>query len=821
MKICKLILFLVALALPGMAVADTIAVNDMRHAGPFALVTPWQVDSLSLNGTPFSPASLLSTPISLSLADDAPLAAPQPLAATAQPSLHLLAFTVDNSRYAKASLKVDGLKKYETYIDDVKSGPSLTLTPGTRRVVIKCLTDSTAGADSVKVSLITDTPQWFEINPARGRRFTMRDMFEGQFLGGPSLSPSGKYFVISRRNVEADGKTAWTYRLYETATGRLLDERPAAFSWMPSSDRLYSTRVRQGHTQLVAIDPVTLSETVLAADMPDVRQFVISPTEDFIIFSRSSDGPKEKNAGLYQIINPEDRQPGWRNRSDLYRHDFATGLTSRLTFGNRGAQFAGLSADGKSLLFTVSETVMGKRPTSLTSVYLLDLPTMEATELVDKDGFIGGASLSPDAKTVALVGSAESLGGIGKNLPDGMMPSMIEKELFLMDVATRDIRPVTRDFDPSIDRLNWSRADGQLYFTAEDRDYKPMFRLDPGTGKITRLDLPEDIIMSYSLASSAPLMAFGGQGPDHPTRVYTMDTRKGKPVLRASVDRERLDGLDLTPTVDWSFVSSTFGDTIHARYTLPADFDPSKKYPVIVYYYGGCSPVARNYEATYNSHLWSANGYIGLTINPSGATGRGQEFAARHVATAGEGVAQDIIDGVKAFLAEHPYADASKVGCHGASYGGFMTQYLLTHSDVFATGISHAGISDHTSYWGQGYWGYSYSQASMGDKLPWTDIDLYVKQSPLYNADRISGSLLLLHGDSDNNVPFSESIQMFTALKLLGAETAFVAVKGQDHHILDWDKRKRWLDTMFAWFARELQDDPTWWNAMYDTGVLK
>ena len=821
MRIIKSLMPLMALAMPVVALADTITVNDVRHAGPFALVAPWQVDSLGLDGKPYTKSSLLATPVSLTLVDKAPLTAIAPIDSTATPSLHLISFTLDNSRYAKASLKVDGLKNYETYIDGVKTGPSLSLTPGTRRVVIKCLTDSTDGADSLKLSLVTDTPQWFEINPTHGRRFTMCDMFEGQFLGGPSLSPSGKYLVITRRNVEADGKTSWTYQLYETAGGRLLDESATALSWMPSSDRLYTTRVRQGRNQLVAIDPATLAETVLAADMPDVRQFVISPTEDFIIFSRSADGPKEKNAGLYQIINPEDRQPGWRNRSDLYRHDFATGITSRLTFGNRGAHYAGLSADGKKLLFTVGETAMGKRPTSFNSVYLLDLPTMQATQLVDKDGFLGGASLSPDGKSVALVGSPESFGGIGNNLPDSVTPNMIENELYIMDIASREIRPVSRDFDPSIDRISWSRADGQLYFTAEDRDYKPLYRLDPASGKISRLDLPEDIITSYSLASAAPMLAFGGQGPDHPTRIYTMDTRKGRPVLKASVDEERLADLNLTPTVDWSFVSTTFGDTIHARYTLPADFDPSRKYPVIVYYYGGCSPVARNYDATYNSHLWSANGYIGLTINPSGAVGRGQEFASRHVATAGEGVAQDIIDGVKAFLAEHPFADASKVGCHGASYGGFMTQYLLTHSDVFATGISHAGISDHTSYWGQGYWGYSYSQASMGDKLPWADTELYVKQSPLYNADHLSGSLLLLHGDSDNNVPFSESVQMFTALKLLGAETALVAVKGQDHHILDWDKRKRWLDTMFAWFARYLQDDPSWWNSMYDTGVLE
>lgn len=816
------VLSLLVLVIPAFAVADTIPVNAVRHFGPIPVSAPWQLDSLGPDGSPFSPESLLQTPVSLDLAHDAPLMEPARLPATPGTSLHLLEFSIDNSRYAKARLSLEGLKKFETYLDGAKTSSNLTLTPGTRRVTIKCLTDTATAVDSLRISLITDTPGAWTVNPSGGRRFSTRDMFEGEFLGVPSISPGGKYIIIPRRFVEADGRAAWSYQVVETSSGKVISERQQSLSWMPSSDRFYSTRSRGGRNQLVAIDPVTSTEAVLATDMPDIRQYVISPTEDFIIFSRTADGPKEKTQGLYQIINPEDRQNGWRNRSDLYRHDFATGLTSRLTFGHHGASLAGLSDDGRRLLFTIHADSMGPRPTSRTSVYMLDFNEGgKVTCLVENDGFISACALSPDGRKVAVVGSAEAFGGIGRNLPDGMMPNMIENQLFLLDIATGEVAAVSRDFDPSIDRIGWSRADGNLYFTAESSDYKPLYRLDAATGRISQVEVPEDIVSSFSLASSMPVIAFAGQGPDHPTRVYTLDTRKGRPMLRASLDDVRLKDLQLTPTHDFSFLSSTFGDTIHARYTLPADFDPSRKYPVIVYYYGGCSPVARYYDATYNSHLWSAHGYIGLTINPSGATGRGQEFAARHVATAGQGVAQDIIDGVKAFLAEHPYADGSKVGCHGASYGGFMTQYLLTHSDIFAAGISHAGISDHTSYWGQGYWGYSYSQASMGDKLPWSDTELYVKQSPLYNADKISAPLLFLHGDSDNNVPFGESVQMFTALKLLGAETAFVAVSGQDHHILDFKKRQHWLDTMFAWFARYLQDDPTWWNALYDTGVLK
>ena len=159
--------------------------------------------------------------------------------------------------------------------------------------------------------------------------------------------------------------------------------------------------------------------------------------------------------------------------------------------------------------------------------------------------------------------------------------------------------------------------------------------------------------------------------------------------------------------------------------------------------------------------------------------------------------------------------DTTRIGCFSASYGGFITQLLLTKTDLFRTGISHAGISDHTSYWGEGWWGYSYSQVSMGNNFPWTDKYLYVDRSPLYNADKIHTPLLFLHGSADTNVPIGESIQMFTALKMLGAETAFVVVDGEDHGIREYSKRRTWLRTISAWFAKYLKGDDSWWNELY------
>ena len=157
---------------------------------------------------------------------------------------------------------------------------------------------------------------------------------------------------------------------------------------------------------------------------------------------------------------------------------------------------------------------------------------------------------------------------------------------------------------------------------------------------------------------------------------------------------------------DWDFDYKK--TTIEGRYYLPADFDSTKKYPMIVYYYGGTTPTERSFAWRYTPYLYTARGYVVYVLNPSGTIGYGQEFAARHVNAWGERTADEIIEGVKQFCKTHTFVDATKIGCMGASYGGFMTQYLLTRTDIFTCGISHAGISNITSYWGEGYWGYSY-----------------------------------------------------------------------------------------------------------------
>ena len=134
---------------------------------------------------------------------------------------------------------------------------------------------------------------------------------------------------------------------------------------------------------------------------------------------------------------------------------------------------------------------------------------------------------------------------------------------------------------------------------------------------------------------------------------------------------------------------------------------------------------------------------------------------------------------------------------------------------MFAASISHAGISNLTSYWGYGWWGYGYKGIATRGNWPWNNRELYVGQSPVYSADKVTTPILLVHGDADTNVPVNESHQMYTALKLLNQDVELIEFLGDDHHINSREHRFRWWQTKLAYFDKYLKDEPEWWEELY------
>ena len=629
-----------------------------------------------------------------------------------------------------------------------------------------------------------------------------------------SLSPDGKYLKTRYwDNYDLERSRTHT-EITEVKTGHtILPNAPENMNWMPRGHKLYYTATGREGNDLIAFDPATSQEEVLWRDIP-TGSFTWSPNGDYLIYTQEDEGEKV-NGPIKRLLHPDDRIPGSRDRNYLVKYDLVTGLSQRLTYGSHSAYLNDISPDGKKLLCSTSKSNITKYPFSLSSIYEIDLATLKADTLVAWDAYVNSASYSPDGKKLLVLGSPSAFGGIGKNCGDLPIPNDFDIQAFIMDVATKEVTPITRDFNPSIISAQWNRKDGCIYFNTTDKDCQHIYRYTPEKATFEMLQLEEDVISSFSVADDSPnTLAYIGGGNYSAGAAYLYDAKKKASTLIANPMKPTLDGIELGHMEEWNFTASD-GTTIEGMMCLPPSFDPNKKYPLIVYYYGGTTPTTRGITSPYCAQLFASRNYVVYVINPSGAIGYGQEFSARHVNAWGKWTANEIIEGTKKFCEAHPFVNPKRIGCIGASYGGFMTMYLQTKTDLFAAAVSHAGISNVTSYWGEGYWGYSYNAIAAAGSYPWSNPDLFTKHGALFNADKINTPILLLHGTVDTNVPTGESIQLYNALKILGKPVEFITVDGENHFISDYAKRELWHNSIMAWFARWLQDSPEWWNDLY------
>ncbi|MBR1593767.1 MAG: S9 family peptidase [Alloprevotella sp.] len=818
------LLLLALLPLSGFSAAkDTVIVASAQLIGPYAMTSPYMTSEKNMKQAAFSTDEYLKENRGLIFREQTDGSVQHDEALPAQngaTTLRLLRFTLRTQRFMKPQLHIRNLRNYRLYVDgeEHNANTPLQLPPGETTVNLLVLT-KTEDADTFRVELTGDGLAGLEVNATTPRFYMQRDMLLGAHYGNPRISPCGQYISYNITDTKPDGSSTTKTYLKETKSGKTLAlfNTNTGISWMPRRDILYTTQQDARGRILCLKNPATMQETELAVGIPE-GYFRISPTEDYLIYTRNEEGNTEPN-GTKRIIDPDDRIPGWRTRTALYRYDIPTGRTERLTFGEHSVQLNDISLDGRKLLLSFSEMKPAQIPFTRTTVVAMDAYTGQVDTLLRDEAFLGELYFSPDASQILVKASPGAFEGIGAELKEGQTANAFDYRLFLYDISSKQVTPLLPDFKPSVTDVVWAAGDGQVYFGTEDGYNKSLFRLNPTTRKVERIDLPVTYLQSFRLSTEEkhPNCILTGQSALRAREMFLVSAGEKKPKCEriGEIDFDALtQNLRMPSQHEWEFRASR-GDTIKGFYYLPADFDAAKQYPMIVYYYGGCSPTGRYLESYYPHASFANSGYVVLVLEPSGAVGFGQEFAARHVNTWGDESSDDIIEGVRAFVGEHPYVNAKKVGCMGASYGGFMTQYLQTRTDIFACAISHAGISDITAYWGGGYWGYTYGEAAEYGSFPWNNPDLFVKHSPLYNADKIHTPLLLLHGTVDTNVPTNQSQAMYTALRILDRPVAYVTVENQDHHILDWKKRMAWQQIINAWFALWLKDEPLWWNTLY------
>lgn len=757
-------------------------------------------------------------------------------------NIYLLTTRVRADRFTNATFSVKSPARLEVYVDGKMAGSKMNVQDSLKsagvcnaslrmepqrlyKIAVKVLvTENDSFPPAVMATLSAGKDSITEIlaEPALKGRYLLPQTIYGNYIQGVSVSPDGRYLLTTYQEYHSAERSNSFTELSEVKSGRKIVTFPAGHrvpSWTPLTSQLCYRAVSDEGEKLIFVNPETLQERVVADRIP-AGGSRWSPDEKALYYV-VTEQVEADNGPVHRLLNRGDRVPGGRGRGFIWRYDMETGVRERLTCGLNSTSLCDISPDGSLLLYASGISVDNEWPFSKVSLYCLNVNTLEVDTLVKEDAFISySARFSPDASKVVLQGGPEAFDGIGKNCGNHPIANNYDTQAFIIDRASGSVEAITKDFDPSVTIIQWNRHDGCIYFKTSDRDCEPVYSYDPVKRSFKKLPLEGDNVRSFSLSSNAGTAAYTSVTASTRPAAYLYNVRKEKSTLVADTYAKDLAGMEMGTIHDWEFTASD-GTAIDAYYCLPPGFDASKKYPLIVYYYGGTTPTTRDMDNPYAAQLFSSRGYVTLIINPSGTIGYGQEFSARHVNAWGKRTADDIIEGTKAFCAANSFVDAEHIGCLGASYGGFMTQYLQTQTDIFAAAASHAGISDVTSYWGEGYWGVGYNAVAAAQSYPWSNPDLFTKQGSLFNADKINTPLLLLHGTADTNVPVGESIQLYNALRVLGKTVEFIRVDGENHFISDVPKRILWHNSIMAWFERWLKEDPTWWNNIYPERLIK
>lgn len=741
-----------------------------------------------------------------------------------------LATYVVSDRYQDATFRLGAACRAKAWLDgapvdlsgDEPSG-ELTLEPGKSLLLVRVVLGEDPSAKSIETITLggaleaadEDLLAALSCTTDPSRPVDIRDVLDAPKISSIALSPDGKHVVVSIGAHGPDGERESWLEIRATKDGRV--ERswrgvdgPGRVQWLPKGTAVSYLSRRDGAATLWVYDLAAETVTPVLRDVADFQSYAWNPDGRSLVYSYGVEAEADPRQ-VKRLEAIEDRWPGWRDRSYLMEATYPGGATRRLTAGDVAAGGWSFSPEGTHLLFSRTWPDPLERPYSRTEWFELNLSTLRVTTVLT-DRWIGQVSYGQDRDTLVLIGSPSAFDGLGRDLPEGVVPNDYGGQLYLYDRRTDTPTALSRDFDPTVQGTVWHRG-GRIVTRVLDRQLQRLAVCSP-EGAWTFLDTDIEVVADWEVAGDGDVIVCTGTGTTAPQSLQALSVKGGKLRTLLEPGAARYDAVRFG-RVEPFVATLEDGMELDGRVYYPLDYDPGRSYPVIVYYYGGTYPITRDFGGRYPKNVWAGQDYFVYVPNPSGALGYGQEYAARHVNDWGKLTAGEVIQGTRAFLAAHPAADPEAVGCIGASYGGFLTMYLITQTDMFRAAAAHAGISNISSYWAEGYWGYGYGARALANSFPWNARELYVEQSPLFNADKITTPLLLLHGFEDTNVPKGESDGLYIALTMLGKDVEYVQVAGQDHHILDHDRRIVWNDTILAWFARELKGRPAWWDALY------
>ncbi len=592
---------------------------------------------------------------------------------------------------------------------------------------------------------------------------------EGSSASRPRWSPDGKY--LSFLSARDEGKTqVWTlYRqggdavqLTDTAQG------VQAHEWSPGGDRLL----------LVLRDPKPeeIEEQQKRKKKEKVKDKTPKPwVVDRVQFKRDYVGYLD------------------RRRTHLYVLDVTSKALTQITSGDFDDSQPAWSPDGKLVAFTSNRSEEPDRNYN-TDIWLVaaDNPDKGGTlrQLTTNPGQDGEPSWSPDGKTIAHV-SVTSTHAIVYATP----------HLAVVSTSGGEARVLTRELDRQVISPRFSRDGRSILFVIEEGGEQTLARLPAAGGAVKRLISGPDTVRDYSLGQGSTIAALISR-PHLPGEVFLLEG--GRLEQLSHVNDQLLAKVRLGAVEKVRFDSKD-GTQIEAFVVKPPSFDPSFRYPTLLRIHGG--PQSQyDHGFHFQAQLFAANGYLVVLPNPRGSWGYGQDFSMAIWQSWGERDFEDVMASVDYLIAEG-HADPDRRGVGGWSYGGMLTNHVITKTDRFKGAITGASATLYVVNYGhdhyQRWWEYELG-------LPWKPESrkLWEKLSPFNDVEKIVTPTLIVGGENDWNVPIVNSEQLYQALVRLGRTARLVVYPGQFHGIGKPSYRKDLLERYLAWYGKYVKGDP-------------
>ncbi|HSB26985.1 MAG TPA: S9 family peptidase [Pyrinomonadaceae bacterium] len=371
--------------------------------------------------------------------------------------------------------------------------------------------------------------------------------------------------------------------------------------------------------------------------------------------------------------------------------------------------------------------------------------------------------------------------------------------------STRISTELTRGFDQQVEEVVLPKDASFAYFTAGERGKSPVFRV-PITGGAVQKVLPNVFATNLKISADGRKLVFAGSSLASPAEIYAANADGTGVTALTSANTQLITQANLKKAeeIEWT---GALGKKIHGFIIKPNNFDPARKYPLVVLIHGGPQGAwSDNWGYRWNPQLFANAGYVVFTPNPRGSTGYGQQFVNEISGDWGGKAYVDIMNGVADVLRRSPYIDRNRIGAAGASYGGYMINWIEGHNNDprfrFKVLVSHDGVYNLTSMYGatEELWFPEWEFKG----TPWTNPAMYSRWSPHNFVDNFNTPILIIHSDLDYRVPFGEGLQLFTAVQRKGIDSKFLSFPDEGHWVLKPQNSDFWYHTVLDWLDKYL-----------------